>query len=109
MPNLLLYASLMRQSSRITAVDRGLSFDGRLARRIIEGYPSHMMRIHLEFPTYRSLFSEQTAHPPQDAVLLRVVRVVFAGYFKDGWEGSGVRIDAMAYAVGDLVRKELDI
>lgn len=109
MPNLLLYASLMRQSSRITAVNRDMLFDGHLARRLVKGYPSYMMRIHLEFPAYRSLFSEQTAHPPQDAVLLRVVRVVFAGYFKDGREGSGVGIDAMAYAVGDLERKELGI
>jgi hypothetical protein len=31
--------------------------------------------------------------------------VVFARYFKDGWEGSGVGIDAMAYAVGDLEQK----
>lgn len=35
--------------------------------------------------------------------------MVFARYFKDGWEGSGVGIDAMAYAVGDLgERKQSD-
>lgn len=32
--------------------------------------------------------------------------MVFAWYFQDGWEGSGVGIDAMAYTVGDLVEKE---
>jgi hypothetical protein len=35
--------------------------------------------------------------------------MIFAGYFKNGREGSGVRVDAMAYAVGDLEHKESGI
>lgn len=60
------------------------------------------MAIPIECPTARSLLSKQSAHPPQDTVLLRIIWVIFAGYFKDGWEGGGVGIDSMAYTVGDL-------
>lgn len=64
--------------------------------------PHTLTTVHLKSPTGQPLFSKQPAHPSQDAVLLRIIGVVFARYLKNGWEGGGVRIDAVAYAVGDL-------
>lgn len=64
--------------------------------------PHTLMIVYHKHSTARSLFAKQPTHPPQDAVLLRIIGVVFAGYFKDSWEGGGVGVDAVAYAVSDL-------
>lgn len=60
------------------------------------------MAVHPKSPPARSLFSKQPAHPSQNTVLLGIIGVVFARYFKNGGEGGGVGVDAVAYAVGDL-------
>lgn len=80
---------------------RDISFDRNSCLPPLD-IPHTLMIVPIESPTTRSLFSKQPAHPPQDTVLLRVIGVIFARYFKDGWEGGGVGIDAVAYAVGDL-------
>lgn len=49
-----------------------------------------------------TLFTKQTADPPQNAVLLRVVGVVFTGNLKDRRECSRVGIDSVAYSVSNL-------
>ena len=48
------------------------------------------------------LLPEQTPHPAQHAVLLRVVGVVLARDLEDGRERGRVRVDAVADALGDL-------
>jgi hypothetical protein len=53
-------------------------------------------------PRPRPSFTKQASDSSQDAVLLGVVRVVFAGYLENGWEGSCVGIDPVAYPLRDL-------
>jgi hypothetical protein len=48
------------------------------------------------------LFSKQPTHPPQDAVLLWVIRVVFARDFENRRECLRVCIDPMPYPVRNL-------
>ena len=58
-------------------------------------------------PLTKSL-SEESSHTLEDAVFLRVIRVVFAGDFEEGREGVCEGIDAMADALGDLLNLRLD-
>lgn len=55
---------------------------------------------------YFTLLPEQPPHPPQYAVLLGIVRVVFAGDLEDGREGGRVRVDAVSDLLGDLDRNK---
>lgn len=49
------------------------------------------------------LLSKQTTHTSQHTVLLRVVWVVFAGNLENGRKRRSVGVDAMTYAVGNLL------
>ena len=49
-----------------------------------------------------ALLAEQAAHPPQHAVLLRVVGVVLARDLEHGREGGRVGVDAVSDAFRDL-------
>jgi hypothetical protein len=49
------------------------------------------------------LFPEQPPHPTEHAILLRIVRVVFAWNLKDGRKRLGEAIDAVADPFRDLV------
>jgi hypothetical protein len=53
-------------------------------------------------PCKISLLSKQAADTLENTVLLRVVRVVFAGDFEDSWERIGECVDDMADALCDL-------
>lgn len=53
------------------------------------------------------LFAKQPAHSPQDAVLLRVVGVVFARDLENGGECLGICIDPVPYLIGNLWRTSL--
>lgn len=58
-------------------------------------------------PQLAPSLAKQSPHPPQHAVLLRVVRVVFAWDLEDGGKGSRVRVNAVADLVGDLGRESV--
>lgn len=50
-----------------------------------------------------SLLSKQTSHPLQHAILIGIVRVVFAGDLEDRGERIAEGIDAIANTLCDLV------
>jgi len=47
--------------------------------------------------------SENTTHPSQNAILLRIIWMVFARDFEDGRKGSGVGVDSVSYPVSDML------
>jgi len=49
------------------------------------------------------LLAKQTTDSPQHAVLLRVVRVVFARNLEERWECGSVGIDPVSYPVGNML------
>lgn len=49
-----------------------------------------------------TLLAEESAHTLENAVLLRVVGMIFAGDFENGGEGVGEGVYAVANALGNL-------
>lgn len=50
----------------------------------------------------RPLLSKQTTDPPQHAVLLGIIWMVFAWDFEDCRKSSSIGIDSVSYSVGNL-------
>lgn len=59
-------------------------------------------RSEVRSPDHSTSLAEQTSHPSQNAVLLRVIGVIFAGNLENGRKGGRVGINAVSDLVGNL-------
>ena len=66
-------------------------------------HPLCVVEMHHQPKRISPLLSKQTSHPLQHAILLWVIRMVFARNLEDCGEGIGEVIDVIANTLCDLV------